>query len=104
MRTLLPSTRLPLTTGFIHFMRKVDPRGYIELLNEQWRVGPKWLGVYVRATLTTAKETLTIWHKPDDQADWRLLKSRICRLKESVHDLVPQFRRNSARGRDYLPA
>ncbi|MBI4788705.1 MAG: hypothetical protein HY782_16860 [Chloroflexi bacterium] len=76
----IPEGRLPITAGRLHFMRKVKPAGHIELLNETWDVGRKWMGEYVRATINTAKQTLTIWHQRDADADWRLLKTRQFRL------------------------
>jgi hypothetical protein len=106
LRRLIPdfqAERLPLTAGRFHFMRKVDTSGHIEFLNERWRVGSKWIGEYVRATLNTAKQMLTISHKASDQADWRVIKNRSFRIKESVHALLPQFKRNRARCRDYSP-
>ena len=98
-----PTAPLPLTAGRIHFMRKVDSAGYVEILNERWRVGPHWSGEYVRATINTAQQSLTFWHKADENAHWRNLKTRIFYLQESIHDLLPQFKRNRARCRDYLP-
>jgi transposase InsO family protein len=106
LRRLIPdfrTERLPVTAGRFHFMRKVDPSGHLEFLNERWLVGARWIGEYVRATVSTAKQSLTISHKASDDADWRMIKTRIFRIKESVHDLLPQFRRNRARCRDYLP-
>ena len=99
----IPAGRLPITTGRVHFMRKVKPAGHIELLNETWTVGKKWMGEYVRATINTAKQTLTIWHQADADADWRLLKTRQFRLNESVGEVLPAFRRNRIRCRDYFP-
>ena len=103
LRHLLPPGRLPLTTGRIHLMRKVSTAGTIELLNELWPVGPRWIGHYVRATIDTAKQTLTVWHQPEAQAEWHLLKTRRFWLKETVHDLLPAFRHNSARCREQWP-
>jgi transposase-like protein len=102
-RQLIPSERLPITAGRIHFMRKVDHTGHIEFLNESWPVGSKWLGEYVRATIDTTRQTLTVWHQADAQTDWHLLKTRQYRLKETVHAVRPRFRRNSARCRDDWP-
>ena len=42
-------------------------------------------------------------HKPDAERDWQLLKTRQFRLKEMVQPLLPAFRRNRARCREYLP-
>jgi hypothetical protein len=106
LRRLIPDfhvERLPVTAGRFHFMRKVDTSGHIEFLNERWLVGTKWIGEYVRATVNTAQQALTISHKASDDADWRMIKTRIFRIKESVHDLLPQFKRNRARCRDCLP-
>jgi hypothetical protein len=99
----IPEGRLPIATGRLHFMRKVEPTGQIELLNETWDVGKKWMGEYVRVTINTAKQTLTIWHQADAETDWRLLKTRQFRFKESVCDVLPPFRRNRARCREYFP-
>jgi len=103
VRGLIPVGRLPITAGRIHLMRKVDGVGQITLLNETWPVGDKWQGDYVRATINIAQQTLTIWHQEDADADWHLIKTRQFRLKESVHDLLPAFRRNRARCRELWP-
>lgn len=99
----LKNERLPITAGRFHIMRKVDRMGQVGLLNETWPVGKKWTGQYVRATINTANETLTFWHKVDDTSEWQLIKSRDFSLKETIHDLLPAFRRNQKRCRDYLP-
>jgi hypothetical protein len=103
VRKSIPKGRLPITAGRIHFMRKVDTTGHIELLNETWTVGRKWIGEYVRATINTAEQTITFWHKADEQRAWRLLKKRQFRLKEAVQPVRPVFRRNRTRCREYLP-
>lgn len=100
---LIPTGRLPITAGRLHVMRKVKGDGQVELLNESWPVGRKWIGEYVRVTLNTTAQQLTIGHKADGQADWRLLKTRLFRLKESVQDVLPAFRRKRTRCLDYLP-
>jgi hypothetical protein len=103
LRHLIPIEQLPITAGRIHFMRKVDTTGHVEFLNETWLVGSKWIGEYVRATVDTAQQTLTVWHQADAEADWRLIKTRQFRLKETVHAVLPQFKRNRTRCRDYWP-
>jgi len=103
LRHLIPIERLPIMAGRIHFMRKVDTTGHIAFLNETWLVGSKWVGEYVRATVDTAQHTLTLWHQADADADWRLIKTRQFRLKETIHAVLPQFKRNSARCRDQWP-
>ena len=103
LQRLIPAGRLPITAGRIHFMRKVQPTGEIELLNETWLVGEHWIGEYVRATINTLEQVLTFWHKPDAASDWRLLKTRQFHLKEPVQLLLPAFRRNRTRCLDCLP-
>src|SRR5262249_53466611 len=106
LRRLIPdlaSERLPITAGRFHIMRKVDTAGQVELLNERWLIGTKWIGQYVRATINTGQQTLTFSHKAGSEADWKIMKARVFRIQESVHDLPPQFRRNRQRCLGYLP-
>ena len=56
---------MPLCAGRIHIMRKVDPQGVVTFLNEPWMVGKRWMGEYVRATIDTARQQVSFWHKPD---------------------------------------
>jgi putative transposase len=70
---LIPD-RLPITQGRINFIRKVDPMGTINVLNQSWSVGRKWIGEYVWVGVDTAQQTLTIWHKPDEDAAWHQIK------------------------------
>jgi hypothetical protein len=104
LRSLIPSARLPLTAGRIHVMRKVDLHGMVTLFNEPWLVGKRWMGEYIRATIDTALQQVSFWHKPEATAAWRHLKTRQFRLQETVHEVVPEFRRNSARCREYFPS
>jgi len=83
LRMLIPQGRLPLTAGRIHFLRKVDPTGAIEVLNEVWRLGPKWSGEYVRATINTQEQTIGFWHQASAEASWQLIKTRRFVIKET---------------------
>jgi putative transposase len=103
LRQLIPEGRLPITAGKIHFMRKVETTGDITVLNETWSVGEKWIGQYVCTTIDTGEQVLTIWHKPNPESAWRLLKTRSYHLKEPVETLLPAFRRKCARCPDYVP-
>jgi hypothetical protein len=76
-------------------MRKVDLQGTVAFLNESWLVGKRWRGEYIRATLDTARQQMSFWHKPDEDTDWRCLKTRLFRIHETVHDVVPALRRKS---------
>lgn len=103
LQHLIPTGRLPITAGRIHFMRKVTGDGLIHLLNEPWPVDRKLAGEYVRATVNTSERRLTIWRQADADSAWRRLKTRQFRLKEPVHELLPAFRQKCARCRDYYP-
>jgi putative transposase len=102
-QSLIPQGRLPITKGCIHFMRKVDAVGSIDVLNESWRVHTRLIGCYVRATIDLFKQQLTIWHKPDPNHDWQLIKTRVFHVVEPIHDPLPIFVQNRTRCRDYLP-
>ncbi len=95
--------RLPITAGRIHLMRRVKQDGTIRLLNETWRVGLKWCGQYVLATIDTASETLTIWHKANSTTPWKRIKTWRYPLAEPVQPLRPCFRRKRSRCLDYWP-
>jgi putative transposase len=103
LQRLIPCGQLPITAGRVHFRRKVQTTGDIELLNETWFIGQKWIGEYVHATINTAEQVLTFWHKADAASDWRLIKTRQFRLTETAQPLLPAFRRNCARCLEYLP-
>jgi putative transposase len=105
LQHLIPAGRLPITTGRIHFMRKVTGEGLIHLLNEPWPVDRKLAGdaKRVRATVNVAEQRLTIWRQVDADRPWQRLKTRQFRLKEPVHDLLPAFRQKCARCLDYYP-
>ena len=103
LRRLIPAGRVPLTAGRLHFMRKVDPSGAVEVLNEVWRLGPKWRGEYIRATINTQAQTIVFWHQATAESAWQRIKTRRFVIKETVHAVLPEFRRNSLRCRDYLP-
>lgn len=103
LQTLIPAGRLPVTAGYLHFMRKVDPQGTIRLLNDSWAIGHRWSGLYVRVTINTAAQQLSVWYQPAANADWRCLKTFPFRIKESLHSLQPEFRRNRQRCRDCFP-
>lgn len=100
--TLIPQ-QLPLTSGRINFIRKVDAMGRVRVLNETWFVGRKWIGEYVWVGVDTAKQALTLWHKPEAQAPWQYIKTCPYRLPEPVHPLLPEFRRNHLRCREHWP-
>jgi hypothetical protein len=104
LSALIPRGRLPLTAGRIHIMRKVDPQGTVTLFNDPWQIGNRWMGEYVRATVDTAHQQVSFWYKPDAGGAWRCLKRRQFRLQETVHEVVPELKRDSEQCREYFPS
>jgi hypothetical protein len=101
-RRLIPEP-LPVTAGFIHFVRRVDVEGRIVVLNQAWTVGRRWAGRYVWARIETESQAMTIWHRKDSDAAWRQIKDVRFPIAETVHRLKPAFRRNCSRCPDHWP-
>jgi len=76
--------RLPLVTGKIHFIRGVDFRGKISVLNEYFDVGKEYTGEYVWATIETMKQTLMVYYK-DENLKVREIKRFGYEIGETVH-------------------
>lgn len=87
----LPET-LPITAGRIHFIRRVQADGTIAFLSETWRVGRRFTGRYVWATITTHRHCLDIWYQRSAQTEWRLIKSFAYPLPEQVKRRKPDAR------------
>lgn len=75
---------LPITAGQIHFVRQVSPEGTINVLNETWRVGRRYAGRYVWATIHTRLQRLDIWYQPSLHREWRILRSYDYPITEPV--------------------
>jgi hypothetical protein len=86
---------LPLTVGRLHFLRKVDARGNINILKEHWRAPKTLIGQYVWATLDIRKEALFIYHRRSERARPRLIKQYVYEIEEKVHKLKPDFQRRA---------
>jgi len=89
--------RLPITAGRVHFLRQVDARGEIIVLNESWRVGRRWAGRYVWATIFTDRQRLQVYYRRSAEHPVRLLKVWKYILREPVVALCPEFRRHRRR-------
>ncbi len=62
----IDANNLPLVTGRVHFIRIVNSRGEINLLNEDFPVGKEYIGEYIWATIETRKQTLSVYYKDED--------------------------------------
>jgi hypothetical protein len=88
---------LPITAGRVHFLRRVSASGEIGLLNERWRVGKRWAGRYVWATIITHMHELRIYYRATAQAPVRLLRQWDYALDEPVVPLAAEFRWSARR-------
>jgi putative transposase len=89
--------QLPITAGRVHFLRQVETDGTITVLNERWRVGRRWTGQYVWATVITHEQRLRIYYRASAQAAVRLLKEFKYAIHEPVLPLTPRFARTTRR-------
>ncbi len=88
---------LPLTEGRMHFVRRVDQGGRIEILKESWRVSKTLKGEYVWATIDVKRQTLSLYHRRSLTATAKLVKQYPYQIAERVEKLSPQFRRRARR-------
>ena len=88
---------LPITQGWIHFIRRVSAAGEIRLLNETWKVSKSLAHRYVWATVITYAYRLEIYHRRSQRAAPRLIKSFDYQLPEVRVPLRPEYRRHTRR-------
>lgn len=74
---------LPLVTGKIHFIRIVDFKGRIGVLNEYFNVGKEYIGEYVWATIDTRNQLLTVYYN-DENLIVRKIKRFCYKIPEKV--------------------
>jgi putative transposase len=58
-RYVVPTDPLPLAAGRVIFIRRVGPKGFVEVLDQSYRVGQRHQGLYVRLVLDTQRGHLT---------------------------------------------
>ena len=58
--------KLPLTDGKIHFIRKVDNKAGINVLNEVFEVGKEFISEYVWATICLGKRKMGVYYRAQD--------------------------------------
>jgi hypothetical protein len=89
--------RLPLTTGRLHFIRKVSPTGEISILGEKFMVSKRLAHRYVWATIETGRKSLQIYYRKSERARARMIKKLSYPIKEKVAQLKPEFRQRGRR-------
>lgn len=83
------TTELPITKGFVHFIRWVDDKGYVNILNESFFINKELCCEYVWATINTERQTLNIYHQATKDSKNELIKSSCYELRETVKDKIP---------------
>jgi hypothetical protein len=81
----IPTDKMPLRQGRVHFMRRVTPDGAVRVLNVDWAV-PRFnllQGVWVTLALSPTAATLTIFDAAPDAAERKQLVVYPFPLKES---------------------
>lgn len=84
---------LPLTAGRLHFIRRVDAKGEINILKEQWKVSKTIIGDYVWATLDLQRKELLIYHRHSLRSKPELLRQYEYTINEPLQSLLPEYKR-----------
>jgi putative transposase len=92
---------LPITAGRIHFIRRVNAAGDIEVLNETWHVHKRLAHKYVWATIVTHEQRLRIYYRVSPQHAVRLVKTFEYPIAETVIPLRSEFKRPHRRRKMY---
>ena len=89
-----PEQPLPLTAGFVHFIRFVDHEGAFSCLNESWQLHKEnWAHKTVRATIDTARQQLHVFHQEQSHAAPVRIATFDYALREAVQPLLSCYRR-----------
>ncbi|HMV82311.1 MAG TPA: integrase core domain-containing protein [Blastocatellia bacterium] len=87
--------QLPLTAGRLHFLRRVDANGEINILKEQWKASKTMIDKYVWATLDLRRKELAIYYRVSSRAQARLLLRYEYEVNEPVQSLLPEYKRRT---------
>ena len=88
---------LPLTAGRLHFVRKVNAGGEIQILKEQWKASRSLAGQYVLATLDLRRSELLIYHRRSTRAAAHLIRQYAYEIDEPLKPLLAAYRRRVRR-------
>ena len=83
------SRHLPITRGKLHFVRSVDEKGNVNVLNENFYVDKNLSFEYVWIILNTKDQTLKTWYQATKDAPKELLKTESYKLREPVKNKIP---------------
>ena len=94
-----PPNPLPITAGQVHFLRAVDDKYNVLILNKVWSagLGQPGQGVWATLSLKLGGASLRIYDAAPDAQKRRCLAEHPFPLKEPVLPLLPQFDPKQAR-------
>jgi hypothetical protein len=84
-----PTTELPITKGLVHFVRWVDDKGYVNILNESFFINKELCCEYIWAMIDTKKQTLNIYHQATKESKKELTKNIDYKLREKIKNKIP---------------
>lgn len=80
--------KLPITTGRIHFIRRVEEDGGLSILNERFFVDKNLSYEYVWVVLNTREQSLSYFHKPTKEAKKLLVKKDEYSIREKIKNRI----------------
>lgn len=83
------STELPITQGKIHFVRLVNEKGFVTILNEPFYINKDLSFEYIWTTIFTKEQKLEIYYQATKDTKRELIKTVSYKLRESVRDRIP---------------
>ena len=87
--------QLPITAGFVHFIRFVSNASTFSILNEAWTLdNDRWAGATIRATIDTQAQQLLVFHHPPDSNHCQLIAQFDYPLANQTVPLDPAFTQN----------
>ena len=75
---------LPITTGMIHFIRRVDENGCVSILNETFHVEKNLSYEYIWAVINTREQSLSFYYKATKLVDKKLVLKTDYHIREKV--------------------
>ncbi len=81
-------TELPITKGRVHFIRWVDEKGYVNILNESFFISKELCCEYIWATIDTEKQVLNIYHQATKESKNEPVKTFDYKLREKVKNKI----------------
>jgi len=86
--------KLPITAGYVHFIRFVSGSGTFSILNEKWQLDKgRWASKTVRATIDTQQQQLFVYHQPKGDATCQLIAQFDYPLGEDILPLAEVYQR-----------